>query len=213
MEYAGLKNLKSYRTWTYVSEPQAVYAGMGLGLCEKWGNLDKCEDEEAAFPLSQTLSITFTHDVLSVTYATAQDARSVIVGSTTTRYDLGLEAWLQNPDSSTYWSKVRDTIHRIASASQAPLDKLLLSGEDASNEQFLEAVREALQQTPLRNVSRPSSTDIDPLYIGANGAAEFAKRWQGGTWNCMEPPHCAGNRDPDDDDESSDMWSEQREEL
>ena len=212
MEYAGLTNLKSYRTWTYVSEPQATFAGMGFGLCEKWGDIEKCEDEEATFPVAHVLSVTFTHDVLSATYIIAQDARTVSFGSTTTRYDLGLGTWLQNPGSPTYWDEIREAIRRIAIISLPSIDYLLLSGEDATNEQFLETVKEALLPTALGNAPGIVRTSIDPLHVGAAGAAEFAKRWQGGTWNCMEPPRCAGNWQPGDDGWRG-SWSKLREEL
>lgn len=78
-------------------------------------------------------------------------------------------------------------------------------GEDADNLNFTSVVMEALQEllsdypngTRILSEERSNNT-LDPLYVAAKGAAEFAKRAQEAPASCVEPPHCAKNRVPPD---------------
>lgn len=80
---------------------------------------------------------------------------------------------------------------------------LLLLGEDATNADFLRAVEEALREIyqgfdveVVSALSDLRSDRMDPLYLAARGAAEFAKRVQEASFSCPEPESCAHDRRP-----------------
>ena len=121
-----------------------------------------------------------------------------------------------------YWSRIFDVIIEIGRASLRPLNTLLLLGEDAENPDFVRTVQEALRELlpeasaeevaamVLVSGERKADSDgelvdeqtggsselLDPLYLAARGAAEFAKRAQEAPAGCREPARCAKNRFP-----------------
>lgn len=121
-----------------------------------------------------------------------------------------------------YWSRIFEVIIEIGRASLRPLTTLLLLGEDAENPDFVRTVQEALREllpeasaeevAAMMLVSGERKADgdgevvgeqtggssemLDPLYLAARGAAEFAKRAQEAPAGCVEPARCAKNRGP-----------------
>ena len=194
MYFAGLTTLGSYNYFGSVSEVSAVFAGMGYGLCSNPREIDVCEDEEAAMPLRYVLAVGLTDSLLSATYTTLRHAHSSFEAKTILNFDLGLEA-LQNHhyDASTYWNRVRTSISNVAALASEPIDTLLLHGEGGMKGELLDVIHEILGgnvQSPLNSPTLQLSASLDPLYIAARGAAEFAKRFQETPWGCKEPEWC-----------------------
>jgi hypothetical protein len=68
---------------------------------------------------------------------------------------------------------------------------LILLGEEADDQNFLDTVQEALRElSVLHLLDRKETLSYDPQYVAAR-VAEFAKRWQASTWNCKERVSCA----------------------
>src|SRR5947209_96629 len=190
MEYAGLRTLHSYYSFGDISETAAAAAGMSLGLCSNYANIKACEDEQPTFPLHHIIAVTFTHYSLDVTYATFQKAYWSDEHKAERHFDLGFSF----SNASDYWSSVQKAIRDVALVCQRPLTNLFLMGEEAANEDFLDAVRDALYSL-IPSVG--PLTDFDPLFVVAKGAAEFAKRFQETPWNCLEQDYCKKNRIPE----------------
>lgn len=63
---------------------------------------------------------------------------------------------------------------------------------------FLQAVEDAFIAVGLFDLlDQVRDIDYDPLFVAAGGAAVFAKRWQGETWNCAEYKSCELERGED----------------
>jgi hypothetical protein len=177
---------------------------MGHGLCKHYDNCDTCEDEEADMPYSHTLALSFSHAEFSAAYILMQSAFSSLAEKGVVRFDLDLGNLPKGEDEKAwYWSKVKDSIVSVGRVAYRPLTDLLLLGEDADNVEFNKVVEEALWELIPNNPGRiripseeRSSDTLDPLYVAARGAAEFAKRAQEAPASCVEPPHCAENRVP-----------------
>lgn len=133
-----------------------------------------------------------------------------------------IEMELQTRCPARYWSSIFDVIIEIGRASLRPLTTLLLLGEDAENADFVRTVQEALRELlpeasaeevaamVLGSGEREADSDggvvgerisgsskiLDPLYLAARGAAEFAKRAQEAPAGCIEPARCAKNSVP-----------------
>jgi hypothetical protein len=83
-----------------------------------------------------------------------------------------------------------------------PPNLLVLLGEAASNQGFLEVPAEALKEIDLfRLYEEWQSVEGDPVYLAAHGAAKLAKVWQGSTFGCREPCYYHPNERPEDDGE------------
>ena len=209
MEYADLTMLSTHKhIGDKVSEVSAAFAGSYHGLCKHYEDVDACEDEEAAMPVSHILALSLSQTSFSAAYTYMQAAYRSILEKEATRFDLGLQNLpLGGEDcqeeKASYWSRIRSTIIEVGRASSGTLNTLLLLGEDADNPEFIRTVQDALrvllpdtspQDIPMMLVSQKQDSKIEPLYLAARGAAEFAKRALEAPANCKEPAHCAENR-------------------
>jgi hypothetical protein len=183
-EYAGLIYIPH---WPYTlnhlfTEHSAVYAGNGFGLCSNYTDIDACERERFNPPNQpineNVLSVSYTRAILTSTWGEVGmwfggpgwDLR-VVDGN------LGWEKRDENPKEDFYWAAVRDVIIKPVLLANNLIrrntTKVLLHGECASDERFLEVLRDAVDSV------MPNTTGIfaaDPIYAAARGAAEMAKR-------------------------------------
>ena len=210
MEYTGLTMLSTHKhIGDKVSVVSAAFAGSYHGLCEHYEDIDACEDEEAAMPIAHILALSLSQTSFSAAYTYMQAAYRSILEKEATRFDLGLQDLPpggEGPEEkkALYWSSIRETIIDIGRASRGTLDTLFLLGEDANNPDFIRTVQDALRvllpNTPPQVISTMLSSEkqdgdeLEPLYLAARGAAEFAKRAQEAPAGCKEPAHCAENR-------------------
>ena len=126
-----------------------------------------------------------------------------------TRFDLGLQNLSQDggkdcqDEKALYWASIYDIVIEVGRASRGTLNRLLLLGESADDPEFLQTVQDALRALLPDATTQDISTmllsgrqdgEIEPLYLAARGAAEFAKRAQEAPAGCKEPAHCAENR-------------------
>lgn len=209
MEYADLTMLSTHKhIGDKVSEVSAAFAGSYHGLCKHYEDIDACEDEEAAMPVSHILALSLSQTSFSAAYTYMQAAYRSILEKEATRFDLGLQNLLLGGEDcqegkASYWSHIRSTIIEVGRASRGTLNTLLLLGEDADNPEFIRTVQDALrvllpdtspQDISMMLLSKKQNSKIEPLYLAARGAAEFAKRAQEAPAGCKEPAHCAENR-------------------
>jgi hypothetical protein len=191
MEYAGMKMLRSYNFWGDVSQTSAAFAALGKGLCSNPEDIESCEDEEVEMPQNSVLSISFTNTVLSLAFMQFTYAHVGYEYIYRHYLDLGLNSLDRYINATTYWTEVTQKIRNFNKYPEW-IDTLQVIGEAASNEDFQETLRDALRDYESTQIATAlnSSKRFEPLSLAAKGAAEFAKRFQVMTWNCMEPARC-----------------------
>lgn len=190
MEYVGLRLLTSYNSGRHIFESSAAYGASGHGLCSKPEDIEACEDENIDIQTRYIFTVSFSKALLSLMYSHIQVAYQGYEYLTAYEYDLGLESMDDYPDPATYWAKVTHIIREFVKLI-GYADYLQVLGESATNEDFVDALQDALRGTDLTNTTLlTSSKDLDPLTLSSRGAAEFAKRFQIMTWDCKEPKIC-----------------------
>ena len=160
-------------------------------------------------PVSHILALSLSQTSFSAAYTYMQAAYRSVLEKEATRFDLGLQSLPSGGENcqeekALYWSRIRATIIEIGRASRGTLNTLLLLGEDADDQEFIQTVKDALrallppnttpQDIPTILLSQKQGRENNPLWLAARGAAEFAKRAQEAPAGCKEPAHCAENR-------------------
>ena len=211
MAYTGLTLLSTHKhIGGKVSEVSAAFAGSGYGLCERYDNVNACEDEEADMPVSHILALSLSQISFSATYTYMRAAYRSVPEKETIDFSLGLQNSPKTGEDSQqeqalYWSRMRATIIEVGRASRGTLNTLLLLGDIAENLDFIRTVQGALRELLSDGFTQVVPTLLlsekrdHPLYLAARGAAEFAKRAQEAPAGCREPAHCAENRVPPND--------------
>ena len=151
--------------------------------------------------------ISFTHAELRIAKSLVYNAHTAYFFNEGRWADLGYASWLANERNSTFWNEVGGKVAVSADRKGnygREIEVLLLTGEDAQEERFLDAVWRALDR-PRGAGERLGERErqgraFDGEFVGARGAAELAKRWVGETWDCVEGKWCEGNRKPGDDE-------------
>ena len=108
----------------------------------------------------------------------------------------------------------------VGRSSPWPLNTLLLLGDGTDEPGFVEVLQDALRElippafatntTLFFSKGEAHRAELNPVYIAARGAAEFAKRAQEAPKGCKERPNCAVNRRPPAEDVASLYGEEQR---
>jgi hypothetical protein len=215
MEYAGMKMLNSYNyKGSEISETSAAFAGTGKGLCSNPEDIESCEDEEVEIPCKYILAVSFTNTALTFAFTVLTYAHSGYEYIYRPYVYMGLNAMERYSNQTKYWEAVGQRIRNFNTYPER-IDTVLVMGEAASNEDFQKTLRDALRDyrppvesdmpdpdVPKLDVPTPdilgalnASAKFDPLSLAARGAAEFAKRFQVMTWNCMEPGKCYKDED------------------
>lgn len=188
-QHAGLLNLQSYKYFGGVSEISTAYAEFGRGLCENWTDIRMCEGEDMDITKEQLMAISFMNSSLIVSNALMLDAHTWWMEQSDIHWDLGLHKLKRNPANASFWPALREAIVAQSRATPIP-DLVILLAEHAFNKQFIYEVKEALREMGVLDPGSLLARSYDPVFIAARGAAEFAKRWQGSTWNFIEPIRC-----------------------
>ncbi|KAF4631362.1 hypothetical protein G7Y89_g6777 [Cudoniella acicularis] len=203
MEFAGLSTIATHKhIGIDVWETSAAFAATGQGLCKNYTNCDACEQEEADMPFERVLAVSFSRRAFSAAYTSMQSAYMSWHNKDVLSFSLGLENLPQNKEEQVaFWGKIRDGIVDVGRVSPRPLTRLLLLGDEAHDARFLEVMRDALGVLiPEFPGSRfgflETGMFLDPLYVTARGAAEFAKRAQEAPASCREPSRCQELRGP-----------------
>ncbi|KAI0451264.1 hypothetical protein F5B21DRAFT_487788 [Xylaria acuta] len=206
LDYLWLEDLVAEKQKTMFDQlfsTAAASAGYGSGLCASYTDAYECEREEHRFPDLWTLHLDFSYQ--SFTGAMDRTSKARRLWAHDDFVDLGLGARHRPredvPMEQEYWNRVRARIREFA-ASKHHVEKLYLTGDSASESQFLETVKTALADLALPSVLEAleytSSTTSAEHYLFATsmGAAEFAKRRQEGMALCQLPEECRGKKYP-----------------
>lgn len=184
-DYAGLIYVPQWPYWRggLFLETHAVYLANGFGTCSNYTDIVSC-DQELRHPPHQplhenVLSVSYTRDMLATTWSQVgmgfgfpHIANPVVVD-----WNLGWDKRHNNPNEDYYWAGVRDAIIKpVLEANRwirRNTSKVLLFGECVRNDRFQKVLRQAVDDV--------LSSDVDifahyPVYAGARGAAEMAKR-------------------------------------
>ena len=132
------------------SDISPAFAGSYHGLCEQHEDIDACEDEEAAMPVSYILALSLSQTSFSAGYTYMQAAYRSILEKEATRFDLGLQNLPPGgeqcqKEKTTYWARICDMIIEVGPASSETFDTLILLDEDTDNLENIRTVQEALR--------------------------------------------------------------------
>ncbi len=194
LRYAGLKPLDEWQVPD--RELNAAYGAYGFGLCPSYRDPYKCEEEEEAFDSGDSvLHIDFTERTLAANTALISTARSTYAISKFNDWELGRNGATQWATEVEYWNAVGARIRNLIREARKPYTQLLLTGDCANDEKFLEVVRDVLSGSGVADQVKSSQTQMNLMFVASRGAAEFQRRRQRGWLNCLQPKHCSRDID------------------
>jgi hypothetical protein len=185
--------LQSYKHWGSPTDLNAAWAGMGYGLCENWGDIVSCEQEEEKIKEQYVLGISLTRKELRLQNALTWNAHAISnLGIKQYEY-LGYE-YANSYPNTTYWDEVRAKIVQTVREGGMMPEKLIVMGESAEGHQFEKTLWQALNDLDIKELySSLQVSRFNATYVAARGAAALAKRWQAETWDCVEKASCYGH--------------------
>ncbi|KAF8853651.1 hypothetical protein BDZ45DRAFT_677536 [Acephala macrosclerotiorum] len=198
LDWAALYPVKSYKyQHGSLHSANAAWAGMGMGICEHWQEIERCDEEEKHFRLKQALALTYTYDELVVEIVVMMNAHHSFRLVQARFPDLSYGTWDNDRSNTTYWDTIGRKVVETSKRSAWPIEELMLMGEYAEEKRFLDSIWKALGRTlDVQKLWAPlQRPEFNAEFVAARGAAEMAKRWQGETWGCVEGDWCKGNRD------------------
>ncbi|OJD18070.1 hypothetical protein AJ78_01900 [Emergomyces pasteurianus Ep9510] len=210
VEYAGLDRIESPYSQDHISEVSAASGAMGFGICRNYTDVYRCFDEEFNMPYEQILFLSFTNASFTAINTYLSYAFYPNPTSSQLRWDLGRASFPENDQEAQriYWRHIRDTIVKAGLEGIELPSALLIVGDHAADPMFQKTLNEALQDIfpkqkdvdRLRQSSEKGPQDVveasslDFSFLGARGAALFAKRSLEAPKFCWEPPECNANR-------------------
>jgi hypothetical protein len=202
LEYAGLRSWlisprkrKAGLYPTDLTEAHAVFAANGNGLCANYKDLFECWDEEERMPYHTVFLASFTQQGL---HATVEVMRAPFHWpqrplSHVTDLDAGLACMDKYDSPADFWAHVREQLASLAQRSSTTITKVLLTGENATEPDFLAALRDGLAGF-MRVGGAEIETIADPTFAGARGAALYARWRQEAPFGCRERAKCEEER-------------------
>lgn len=184
LAYVGLKKLDGWQLPE--GEINSAYAAYGHGLCSSYTDPYQCEAEEAELQENRVLHLDFTNKSLSATGHRMRTARNQYSSLVLLDWGLGRENSTHSTIDTEYWGALKSRIQDLA-PSKDPYTKLLVTGEAANDESFLEILREALWDDELKD---QIDSGMNPRFVVARGAAEFQRRRQRGWLDCVQTNYC-----------------------
>ena len=193
--YASIRFLNEGR----VAPVAAASAANGLGLCETYTELNACDAEEAQMAMKRVLSIDYTRAALTVTLSPFQASHNSFDWNEHRAWSLGADALpgREGGELDEYWQLVRHEIQTLPKKAQParPITHVVLTGESALDEAFLDVVRDALsdvlpEAVTLSFMETSGTQMVSPLFATARGAAELAKRKSESPDGCVETAIC-----------------------
>ena len=175
----------------------AAAAANGLGLCNNYTELDVCEDEETHMPMTRLLAVEYTRAALVVTLSPFQASRNGFDWMQVREWGLGgalLPA--EKEQRKRYWADVRSVTSRFVVEQAMPVTVVIVIGECALDEKFLEVMRGVLENVlpdgrdSVLSIDDGGSGLINPRFAASRGAAEFGKRILEGPDGCVEMNYC-----------------------
>lgn len=204
MSYAGLKTLDEFQVPD--GQLNAAYGAYGFGLCPSYRDPYKCEEEEDAFGDGDSvLHIDFTSRTLAANTALISTARSTYATTKFANWELGRDAAAQWATEASYWNAVAAAVQDLVTTAQQPYTQLLLTGDRANDETFLDVVRDALRGSGVPNTLSMSQAQMNLTFVPSRGVAEFQQRRQQGWLKCVQPKHCSQYADRDEVGEKAEL--------
>ena len=169
---------------SYYGEPllypeNVVLAGHGLGLCQPYTSPYSCLDDESQLLPGVSYFLVGHHaNALEVIITSTTYVAYGVTPGNFLDYNLGAEARHRNPDEEYYWEQVRQLLHipLIRRKLETP-SKLVYYGDYSDDIHLRTVVREVMRSFLDEDDMPETVADgIDPVFAGAFGAAEFAKR-------------------------------------
>lgn len=190
LDYLGLRRTDWTQAPGFLRQFNAAYAGAGAGMCRNASDVMGCGKEEDAMSYRQVIALRYTEASLSGIYGPFSSAWKGYNTHDFLEWHLGRKMMDTYSNSRDYWRDVRNRIQNFAVS--APSTELVLMGEAADDEMFLETVREAFRGTEIAITSVPTksggrgqgtqmlrsamSLPYDATFLAAQGAAELAHR-------------------------------------
>ncbi|KAF2499383.1 hypothetical protein BU16DRAFT_614820 [Lophium mytilinum] len=181
LEYVGLEYVEVCQGCPVQFELWSAYAGIGLGLCQNFTDVDECHKEMHPMPWLTVLSLFYSRKGLQVhagrlsnsyDWSKCADLRW---DTYTVDFDVGSDSIpATEPTAEVYWNKIRTQIRFVIQRQLPdPIDKVILQGESALNERFVREVYDLLRRDGSDDAVFYSDY---PIFVAANGAAEHAYR-------------------------------------
>ena len=145
------------------------------------------------------LAIDYTRTALTITLSPFQASHNGFDWNEHRAWDLGADALpdREGGELDEYWQRVRDEVQKLPKKAQVgrPITHILLKGESALDEAFLDVVRDVLSDVLPEAVAfsfteTSVTQNVSPLFATARGAAELAKRKSESPDECVETASC-----------------------
>ncbi|SMY27410.1 unnamed protein product [Zymoseptoria tritici ST99CH_1A5] len=176
----GLEYVQIVR-FAYSGEPvlfpeNSVLAGHGLGLCQPYTSDKSClgPPEHRTLPSEVYYFVGYYANVLEVSLSSTVLTADGVVPHPYLDYDLGAET-LERQSPEVYWDSVRRLLTIPLVAQVWEPTKVIMYGDFGADEKMKEVVKEVLGKH-VPEIPEWVEDGVDPKYVAALGAAEFAKR-------------------------------------
>ncbi|OAX78030.1 hypothetical protein ACJ72_07665 [Emergomyces africanus] len=192
IEPLGLKNLPNQHGLSLTS---SEYAGYSSGLITIPTTLNPCDEKP-----NQTetiLHLEYTQTALSGSISNLQDSALHHTNNVFADWHLGLSNKPRFIEEEAYWDQLWRCLRRHVQDVESKITKVILTGDAVlpDNLRFFQVARSALHGFVEPSVLHALGDDtLDPVFMAARGAAEFAKRTQGSYRNCIESEKCRALR-------------------
>ncbi|KAJ0153088.1 Uncharacterized protein HZ326_4572 [Fusarium oxysporum f. sp. albedinis] len=188
-------------------ESYAVFAGHGKGLCKHYKNFWQCAEEQDNVPLETTLVVGITPTDLRGEIIRTRSAFTDLQPRHGDRAFVDLELGLAtSEDKPDFWARVTERLQGFCGTVPEGfrLEKILLTGDNATHPAFLQALRSALVGNGYLQRESDSGEKIsfvhnggaviDPVFASARGAAQYARWRQEAPIGCEEQDRCEEER-------------------
>ncbi|KAI0840948.1 hypothetical protein F5Y06DRAFT_308583 [Hypoxylon sp. FL0890] len=158
-------------------ETAAAYAGYGLGLCEHWRDVDRCQRETDDMPKINVLVVHYSRTALTTGLVPIRNAVGAFEPDPlhVENFTLGSDAISDYLNPEDYWADVKDVLLNVMRrfpGYQGP-HKIMMTGDMVHNEDFMKFVKETIEQH--RGFVPPILYE-EALTAAAKGAAELMRR-------------------------------------
>ena len=114
-------------------------------------------------------------------------------------FETGWDRLTKAPSQAQFWSQVKEQLQALPLADQRTITKVLLAGESVIDPNFLDTLKEALQEvTGGVNLTfhREQCTHVvtNQVFAAARGAALYARWRQEAPYECVEKDECYEKR-------------------
>lgn len=166
----------SYQGDPVVGPENSILAGHKLGLCDPHKSGNSCVRDDSP-PYERYFLVGYYSNEIEVTATGDTMGPYVVHTYPFVDYNLRAEARYRNPDELYYWEAVRQFLSMPLAEFRRIPTKIIMYGDRSGEPRLRQIVMEVLEKF-LREEQMPEWVDngMDPVFVGALGAAEFALR-------------------------------------